>query len=104
LSVLAGGSPWIVTGAPVGVFVPVLPPFYTTVWYGGMPYYHAKDTYYAWKHRPEHQYQVVDSPAGMESGATTSAPQSAKLFIHPKNGQSSAQRSTDQYGVLLKDG
>ncbi len=36
----------IVVGAPIGAFVPVLPPFYSTVWWGGVPYYYADDTYY----------------------------------------------------------
>jgi len=35
------GLGWLVVGAPLGVFVSVLPPFYTTVWYGGVPYYYA---------------------------------------------------------------
>ena len=33
------GPYFVVVGPPVGVFVPVLPPFYTTVWFGGVPYY-----------------------------------------------------------------
>jgi uncharacterized protein DUF6515 len=31
-----GGGVSIVIGAPIGAFVPVLPPFYSTVWWGGV--------------------------------------------------------------------
>src|SRR5437763_15022769 len=43
------GPSFLIVAAPIGVFVPVLPPFYTTVWVGGFPYYYANDTYYAWR-------------------------------------------------------
>src|ERR1700743_2038618 len=39
------GGVYVVVGAPFGAFVPVLPPFYNTVWFGGVPYYYANDTY-----------------------------------------------------------
>ena len=45
--------------APVGVFVPVLPVYYTTLWVGGAPYYYANDTYYSWN-PAQNGYQVVD--------------------------------------------
>jgi hypothetical protein len=34
---------WVVSGPPVGVSLPLLPPYYTTVWWGGTPYYYAND-------------------------------------------------------------
>ena len=40
------GGVYVVVGAPLGAFVPVLPPYYNTVWFGGVPYYYADDTYY----------------------------------------------------------
>ncbi|MGH8150345.1 MAG: DUF6515 family protein, partial [Steroidobacteraceae bacterium] len=33
------GVGFVVVGPPVGLFIPVLPPFYTTLWVGGVPYY-----------------------------------------------------------------
>jgi hypothetical protein len=40
---------------------------------------------------------VVDAPTGIESGGTTAAPPSDKVFIYPKNGQSQAQQDQDRY-------
>jgi len=90
------GLGWLVVGAPLGAFVSVLPPFYTTVWYGGAPYYYANDTYYAWQ--ADHQaYEVVEPPAGIESGGSTQAPASDALFVYPRNGQSDDQQSRDRF-------
>ena len=55
------GPSYVVVGPPVGVFVPVLPPFYTTVWFSGVPYYYANSTYYTYA-GPQ-GYEVVDAPA-----------------------------------------
>lgn len=90
------GVSWVVVGAPVGAFVSVLPPFYTTVWFGGLPYYYANDTYYTWS-GPSHAYEVVDPPTGIDAAATTQAPASDQVFVYPKNGQSSEQESRDRY-------
>lgn len=87
---------WVVWGAPAGVFVPWLPPYFTTIWWYGVPYYYANDTYYLWD-ADRDQYQVIDPPAGIEREATTQAPPSDRLFIYPKEGQSAEQRSKDEY-------
>lgn len=86
---------WVVWGAPVGMFVPWLPPYYSTVWWYGIPYYYANDTYYAWD-AGRSAYQVVTPPAGMDGGATTQAPASDHLFAYPNKGQSDAQQQTDR--------
>ena len=98
------GFGFVVVGAPFGLFVPVLPPYYTTVYYGGVPYYYANDAYYQWV--PEqNQYEVVQPP-GDESAAQVQpgpAVQAAAttvtddVFIYPKNGQSDQQQATDKY-------
>lgn len=82
------GGAWIVWGPPIGLFVPVLPPYFTTVWWGGIPYYYANDTYYTWDDGQQ-QYKVVEPPAGIESGGSTQAPLSDQLYVYPKSGQSS---------------
>jgi hypothetical protein len=96
-------------GAPFGVFVPVLPAFYTTVWFGGVPYYYANDTYYRWV-PAESQYEVV-APPGDESAAQTEPPGApppadvapppnapgGDMFIYPKNGQSEDQQAEDKF-------
>ena len=65
------GPTFVVVGPPVGVFVPVLPPFYTTVWFGGVPYYYANDAYYAYS-GPQ-GYEVVDPPG--DAGNAIAGPQ-----------------------------
>ena len=94
------GPRFVVVGPPIGVFVPVLPPFYTTVWVGGFPYYYANDTYYAWRDGQQ-QYEVVDPPGGDTSGVvSTQAPASTAsndVFIYPRNGQTEDQQAQDKY-------
>jgi len=90
------GGAWVVWGPPIGLFVPILPPYFTTVWLGGFPYYYANDTYYIWDDGQQ-QYEVVEPPGGIESGGSTQAPLSDQLFVYPKSGQSSEQQSKDRY-------
>ncbi len=93
-----GPRGYVVVGAPIGVFVPVLPPFYTTVWFGGMPYYYANDSYYLWRESSQ-QYEVVAPPD--EQSASTDAPPppvgSDDVFVYPKSGQSEEDQSRDKY-------
>jgi hypothetical protein len=94
------GPSFVVVGAPIGLFVPVLPPFYTTMWIGGVPYYYANDTYYIWS-QAQNGYEVVDPP-GEQGGVSPDAPQPPppqgdNLFIYPQQGQSAEQQASDQY-------
>jgi hypothetical protein len=91
-----GGGAWVVWGAPIGFFVPFLPPYFTTVWWGGVPYYYANDTYYVWSD-DQHQYEVVAPPQGVDTGGTVQAPASDELFVYPRNGQSADQQAQDRY-------
>jgi uncharacterized protein DUF6515 len=68
-----GGYGWFVDGAPFGAFVWYLPPFDTTVWYDGVPYYHANDTYCVWDGAVG-EYQVAQPPPDIESQGTTQPP------------------------------
>jgi hypothetical protein len=90
-----GGHGWIVWGAPFGIFVPFLPPYYTTVWWYGVPHYYANDTYYLWDDTRQ-QYEVVTPPDGVETNATIQPPASDQLFVYPKSGQSSEQQANDR--------
>jgi hypothetical protein len=98
------GPGFVVVAAPVGMFIPVLPPYYTTVWVGGLPYYYANDTYYMWD-ATQSGYQVVDPPNGNPnvppSGSVTTngqaPPNGDELYIYPQNGQSEDQQATDKY-------
>jgi hypothetical protein len=105
------GPSFVVVAAPVGVFVPVLPPFYTTVWFAGLPYYYANDTYYVY--HADQGYEVVDPPG--DPGAAIQGPQGPSypgapppsangpppegedLFVYPQNGQSPDQEANDKY-------
>ncbi|HEY6642675.1 DUF6515 family protein [Povalibacter sp.] len=86
----------VVIGAPLGAFVPLLPYYYSTIWWGGVPYYYANDTYYTWN-GGQNEYEVVNPPAGIDSGGTTQAPYGDEVFIYPKNGQSADQQARDRY-------
>jgi hypothetical protein len=89
-----GGS-FVVVGPPIGVFVPLLPPYYTTVWFGGSPYYYANDTYYNWD-PTQRQYEVVAAPD--ENATSTEAPAATtELYTYPKNGQTAEQQQQDRY-------
>jgi len=89
------GPRYVVVRPPIGLYISVLPPFYSTVWFHGIPYYYADDVYYVW--RPEqHEYEVTDPPDGGD--VSTSQPASANdVFIYPKNGQSEEQQAKDRY-------
>ncbi|HVO46419.1 MAG TPA: hypothetical protein VMT29_08790, partial [Steroidobacteraceae bacterium] len=75
-------------------------PYYTTIWWGGIPYYYANDTYYAWD-AAQNQYEVVDPPEGLDAAGANPAPvvEGARdqLFVYPLKGQSSGQQSQDRY-------
>ena len=90
---------WVVSAAPVGMFVPLLPPSYTTVGWGGTPYYYANDTYYVWD-AGRNGHQVVAPPAGLDAAGTTPAPvvpgASDQLFAYPSQGQSAEQQTSDR--------
>ncbi len=93
------GPGFVVVAAPIGLFVPVLPPFYTTVWIGGAPYYYANDTYYTWD-PSQNGYEVVGPPD--DAGASTEAPQAPppqgdQMYVYPQNGQSAEQQASDKY-------
>ena len=105
------GPSFVVVGPPVGVFVPVLPPYYTTVWFVGAPYYYANDTYYQYEgpqgyevvQPPEDPSAAVQGPQGPAyPGAPPPAPggehpEGEDLFIYPQNGQSPDQQASDRY-------
>lgn len=90
------GSRFIVTMPPVGMVVPFLPYSYTTVWVGGVPYYYAAGTYYAWA--PEYRaYRVVRAPADDAAAVTAEPEVPDKLFVYPKQGQNEEQQARDRY-------
>jgi hypothetical protein len=99
------GAGFVVVQPPVGLVIGVLPLYYSTVWFGGIPYYYANNVYYSWQ--PEQNgYAVVDPPDGAPpDGADAPVADAAAppdivqqdLIIYPKNGQSKDQQAADQY-------
>lgn len=92
------GPRWVVVGPPIGFFAPVLPPFYTTLWFGGVPYYYANDTYYVYR-GPAQGYEVVaPPPTAADNVPPDAAPAAAsEFYIYPRSGQDDAQQSKDRY-------
>jgi len=93
------GPSFVIVAAPIGVFVPVLPPFYNTVWVGGLPYYYANDTYYEWRDG-ENGYEVVEPPndqAVSTQPPPSAAPPGEDLYIYPQNAQPADQQANDKY-------
>ncbi len=105
------GGAFVVIAPPIGVYAPILPPFYTTIWFGGVPYYYADDVYYVYR-GPVAGYEVVAPPPEAEvadapppeapppPGAAPAPPPpqaNEQLFIYPKNGQSPEQQAKDRY-------
>jgi hypothetical protein len=86
---------WIMVDAPVGAFVSVLPPYYTTVWSGGVSYYYANDAYYRWN-GAQRAYEVVATPLAIDSAGTTQASGSGAIFAYARNGQSPQQQARDR--------
>lgn len=94
------GPGFVVVRPPSGLVISVLPPFYSTVWFSGIPYYYADNVYYTWQ--PEQNgYAVVDAPPDADNlAAAESAPADAPqtdLIIYPKDGQSREQQAADRF-------
>ena len=97
------GPGFVVVAPPVGLVVGVLPAYYSTVWFAGVPYYYADNVYYT-QSPDQGGYVVADPPPNADQPApppdapppSPSAPQ-MDLIIYPKNGQSKEQQAADQY-------
>jgi hypothetical protein len=100
------GPRFVVVAPPVGLFVPVLPSFYSTLWVGGSRYYYADDTYYV-DDPDQRGYRVVEHPNDADvredggppppASAPAASGPSDDLFIYPKNGQDQKKQDADRY-------
>ena len=90
------GMNWIVVDAPLGAFVAVLPPFYTTVMLDDVPYYYANDTYYEWNDGQQ-KYQVVAPPTRIASAGSAQPAPDGQLFVYRNNDVSAQQQANDRY-------
>ncbi len=81
--------------------VSILPPFYTTVWLGGVQYYYADDVHYQRNPGYYDAYVVVTPPAVDEDATAPPEAQEAagqdQLYIYPENAQSEQQQAQDRY-------
>jgi len=91
---ISSGSNLVVVRPPLGIIVPILPPFYTTVWFHSTPYYYANDIYYVW--RPDmNGYEVTVPPTA--EGEPEASYLADEVFAYPKNNQSEEQQADDRY-------
>jgi hypothetical protein len=88
-----GYYPWGWGGLGLGLYFAALPAYYSTYWYGGVPYYYANNTYFVWNPAVG-QYRTVAAPAGApnQTGENWS-----EVIVYPKKGQSKDQQITDRY-------
>jgi hypothetical protein len=80
-------------GLGLGLYFSTLPLYYSTYWWGGIPYYYADDTFYTWDGSVG-QYQTIDPPPEVEEQAESQA--NTELIAYPKNGQSDEQQTKDK--------
>jgi hypothetical protein len=95
------GPRFVVVAPPLGVVIPFLPDFYTTVWFGGVPYYYANETYYVWN-REARGYAVTQPPADADASAPLEAGPGASgagddFFMYPRNNQSAEDQARDRF-------
>ncbi len=88
------GVHFSVIAPPFGVVIPILPHFYTTVWFGGVPYYYAAGTYYRW-YPEERGYIVTEPPEGVDVYEEPEIPD--ELFVYPRAGQNEEMQALDRY-------
>ncbi|WP_455211119.1 DUF6515 family protein [Kaarinaea lacus] len=91
---LSSGPGFVVVRPPLGVIVPILPPFYTTIWIGSIPYYYANDIYYVWR-ADLNGYEVTSPPVKEDEPPPPYV--ADELYAYPKKGQSEQQQSDDRY-------
>jgi hypothetical protein len=89
-----GYYPWAWGGPGLGMYFATLPYYYSTYWYGGIPYYYAGNSYLTWDPAVG-QYRTVAPPAGAPNQPVEQAP--SELMVYPKSGQSQYQQVTDRY-------
>ena len=88
------GGRYVVVTPPVGIYLPVLPPDYATVWIGGAPYYYADGVYYA--QAPGQGYVVVAPPPGADTAQPAATPAAPDPIIYPRNNQGPEQTEADR--------
>jgi hypothetical protein len=89
-------GPWGWGGLGLGLYFATLPVYYSTFWWGGIPYYYADDTYYVWNGTVR-QYETVSPPPEIQGQAAAQSPAVSELIVYPKNGQTEEQQGKDKF-------
>lgn len=87
---------WGWAGLGLGLYFATLPYYYSTYWWGGVPYYYADNTYYRWN-AGVGQYETVAPPAGLQNQGAAPSTGPSELIAYPKNGQSEEQLGKDKF-------
>ena len=82
------GKKFLVVSPPVGLIVPFLPPFHSTFWVNGIPYYYANEVYY---NQSPVGYTIVEPP----KGEVSQTPPGKQIFIYPRHSQSEQTQGKD---------
>jgi len=91
-----GYGPWGWGGLGLGLYFATLPLYYSTIWWDGIPYYYADNTYYVWD-GSVNQYETVSPPPEVLDQSAAQAPGASELIAYPKNGQSPEQLAKDKF-------
>jgi hypothetical protein len=89
-----GGWGW--GGLGLGLYFAALPLYYSTLWWDGIPYYYAGNTYYMYDGNVG-QYETVAPPPGLQNQVAAQEPVGTDLIAYPKNGQTADQQAKDKY-------
>jgi len=91
-----GGCCWGWGWGWPALYLAALPWYYSTYWWGGVPYYYADNAYYTWNGTAG-VYEQVQPPFAVASAQAPGGPPApTQIFAYPKNGQSQAQQETDK--------
>jgi len=80
-----------------GLWLATLPFYYSTLYWDGLPYYYADNSYYLWNGTAGAYESVAPPPNAAQGGAPGAMqPGNTELFAYPKNGQSPEQQARDK--------
>jgi hypothetical protein len=91
-------------GLGLGLYLPVLPWYYATFWWDGVPYYDVENDYYLWDPDADEYEQVQPPPQVAEQAQNDQQAQNGQLpeappqqlYAYPKKGQTAQQQATDK--------
>ncbi|MGC1402755.1 MAG: DUF6515 family protein [Thermodesulfobacteriota bacterium] len=113
------GRRFLIVAPPIGLVVPFLPPYYSTVWVSGVPYYYANEVYYTQSPGgyvitvpPSEEVVQTPPPSGPMPGGPRPGGQMPaspmpggpmpgnQIFIYPRQGQSPEKQADDRVECL----